>query len=286
MRVLFLTFGDGTDDFRAASLRLMEQAQSIEVYNLAIGLNHEGLLAASPEYVDAQSSIVQLDTYPKSFRAAKAWVIQAGLLGYFGKFDVVCYADSGCEIVSNPVTRLILKLHVQRAYKHGGLAEQLPSSERDWTKKRTLDYFQTSLADSLSGHVQATWSFWRVDKENIELVNRWCALSDSELDLWQDPKDRNEEAEYFKEHRHDQSLFSLLWKDAGLPMKTVSGEWELRLGKVRGACIPIHTLRNRTGTPTLNKLSESTFFALLGLFLNLIGKCSLCKRIMSRAPKS
>lgn len=272
MKVLFLTYGDGSQDFRYAATRLENQARSVGVFDSIIGLHHEDLLAASPEFVQAQNSIVKLDNYPRYFQAMKAWVIHAGLAGYFGEFDLVCYADPGCEIVTNSISRLILKMNLRKAYLKGGLAEQLPHPERNWTKKQTLDFFNSSYEESVKGQIQATWSFWRVNRNNLELASRWCSLSDFSLNLWQDPKDPNGEAEYFIEHRRDQSLFSLLWKEAGLPVKPVSDQWALRLGAIRGAAIPIHTVRNRTGTTTLTRISKRNSAAILGLLLNFLGK--------------
>jgi len=272
MKSLFLTFGDGSSDFRAAAERLAGQARSIRVFSSVVSLNHESLLAVSPEYVAAQPSMTALESYPTFFRAAKAWVVQAGLTGKFGEFDLICYADAGCEIISNRITRIVLIRNMQRAFLLGGLAEQIPLAERYWTKKRTMDYFNASEAHGLSGQVASTLSYLPVNSVSIELANRWCLLSDYQLDLWQDPKNRDDEIESFKEHRHDQSIFSLLWKQAKLPVIPMNGQYSLRLAAIRSACVPIISIRNRTGTSKLSKASKSSWIAILGLILNLIGK--------------
>lgn len=136
MKSLFLTFGDGSADFRAAAERLAGQATSTGVFCSVVSLNNESLLQASPEYALAQSSIFNLASYPTFFRAAKAWVIQAGLLGRFGEFDLVCYADAGCEINSNRITRIVLKRNKQRALLLGGLAEQTAYAEKIGLRKK------------------------------------------------------------------------------------------------------------------------------------------------------
>ena len=272
MKALFLTFGDGSSDFRAASVRLAEQANDIGVFSSVVSLNHQSLLAVSPQYALAESSIKNLDIYPTYFRASKAWVIQAGLLGRFGEFDLVCYADAGCEINSNRITRIVLKRNMHRALLLGGLAEQTAYTEKNWTKKRTTDYFNASLDHVLSGQVASTLCFLPVNSVSIELANKWCTLSDHKLDLWQNPKNRDEEVESFKEHRHDQSIFSLLWKQAELPVTPINVQYSLRLAAIRSACVPIISLRNRTGTSRLTKVSRSGTIAIIGLVLNIIGK--------------
>jgi len=274
MKTLFLTFGDGSPEYRAAAKRLIEQAKNIGVFSSALSLDHESLVRASPEYAIAQTSIMKLDSYPTYFRAAKSWVIQAGLLGRFGEFDLVCYADAGCEIAVNRISRQVLKNNFKKAYLHGGLAEQLPLhlSERNWTKKKTMDYFQPSDSHAVSGQIQSGLSYWRVEEKTIELANQWCLLSDPKLDLWQDSPGKDSEEDYFIEHRHDQSIFSLLWKEAGLQVVPVNHYWLLRLPNIRSACIPIHTSRNKTGVTRLTRSSKSNLVAILGLGIKLYGQ--------------
>lgn len=272
MKTLFLSFGDGSPSLRAAATRLTKQAKNIGVFSSTLSLDHQSLVQASPEYAIAQKSIMQLHSYPTYFRAAKAWVIQAALLGKFGEFDLVLYADAGCEIAANCITRKILKNNLNRAYLYGGLAEQLPLPERNWTKKKTMDYFHPSDSHALSGQIQSTLSYWRVEEKNLELVNRWVALSDPKLDLWQDPFSKDSEAEYFVEHRHDQSIFSLLWKEAGLLVVPVNNYWLLRFPSIRSACVPIHTSRNRTGLTKLTRASKSNLVAIMGLGIQLYGR--------------
>lgn len=270
MKTIFLTFGDGSPEFRAAATRLMEQAKNIRVFSAVLALNHNSLMQASPEYEIAHKAIMKLDSYPTYFRAAKSWVIQAGLLGRFGNFDVVCYADAGCEIVVNSVTRRVLKNNLNKAFLHGGLAEQLSLPEKHWTKKKTIDYFHPSDSHALSGQIQSGLSYWRVEERNVRLVNEWCDLSNPKLDLWQDPISKDSEEEYFVDHRHDQSIFSLLWKQAGLPVKPISDKGFLRLPNVRSASTPILTIRNRTGNTKLTRLSKSNSIAIVGLVINTI----------------
>ena len=281
MKALFLTFGDGSADFRAAAVRLAEQANSIGVFSSVVSLNHQSLLAVSPQYALAESSIKNLDIYPTHFRASKAWVIQAGLLGKFGEFDLVCYADAGCEINSNRITRIVLKRNMQRALLLGGLAEQTAYAEKNWTKKKTIDYFNASVAHGLSGQVASTLCYLPVNSVSIELANKWCSLSDHKLDLWQNPKKRDKEVENFKELRHDQSIFSLLWKQAELPVTPINVQYSLRLAAIRIACVPIISLRNRTGTSRLTKASRSGTIAIIGLVINLIGKYKLERKFLT-----
>ena len=270
MKSLFLTFGDGSNEFRAAALRLADQAKELDIFTSIRVLNHETLWIASEEYRRSFSSIEKLDAHPKYFRAVKAWVIHTALIGKFGEFDVICYADAGCEILSNRITRLVLKRNIQSAYLYGGLAEQLTRPERNWTKQKTFAYFNTSSTDRLSGQIQSTLSYWRVDEGNIKLASQWCLASNNELDLWQDPKDKNLESSYFEDHRHDQSIFSLLWKQAELPVAPMNSQWTPCLPAILTASTPIQTIRNRTGDSKIRKISRYSVVAIASLLLNKV----------------
>jgi hypothetical protein len=209
MRTLFVTFGNGSSDFEAAAVRLALQAEKTGVFSSAIALNQEMLLRSSRDYRNVQYSLQKLDVYPLYFRASKAWAIWSALSGTFGDFEVVCYADAGCEIVNNSITKFRLKRRIEFAYDHGGLAEQLKNPEFLWTKRKTLDFFNLSPSERTLGQVQSGLSYWRVDSSNLELAELWSSLSHYSLDLWQDPKDLGTESVKFRSHRHDQSIFSI-----------------------------------------------------------------------------
>jgi hypothetical protein len=283
MKALFLTFGDGSPDFRAAAERLATQARSTGIFSLSTALNNEMMLNISSEYRLAQHSMESLDIYPRYFRAAKAWVIHAGLLGKFGDFEVICYADAGCEIVNNAISNKVLLKNLKRALSEGGLSEQIPHPERLWTKNAVLDYFQVSNSDACSGQIQSTISYWRVDGQNIDLSSRWCLLSDSEQNLWQDPSNLSDESHDFKAHRHDQSIFSILWKQSKYPITPANSQWSKMLPELRSACIPIQARRNRTGSSILPRTSGSKYLAGLGFLINFafthLGKSFFGKKI-------
>jgi len=162
MRTLFVTFGNGSSDFEAAAVRLALQAEKTGVFSSAIALNQEMLLRSSRDYRNVQYSLQKLDVYPLYFRASKAWAIRSALSGTFGDFEVVCYADAGCEIVNNSITKFRLKRRIEFAYDHGGLAEQLKNPEFLWTKRKTLDFFNLSPSERTLGQVQSGLSYWRV----------------------------------------------------------------------------------------------------------------------------
>jgi hypothetical protein len=267
--VLFVTFADGSPEFIDAGERLSLQAKRFGFFTKIIVLNHASLKLHSPDY-----SKLEMSDLAKSerlyYRASKAWVIKESLTGTFGKFDLVMYADAGCELLSNFWTKRQLRRMFCKSILSGGLAEKTHLEERCWTKLELFEYLGTPDSHRLSGQIQSTWSILHCNSSNLDLAENWCELSKPELKLWQaelyDPKIQYSN---FVEHRHDQSIFSLLWKKNDLPTQKLRSEWSYKLGKFRKAGNPIHTIRNRTGGSNIEVYQDNQWLALISILLNL-----------------
>ena len=268
-KVLFVTFADGSPEFINAGERLSLQAKRFGLFSKVIVLNHSSLKLCSPDYSKLQ--MTKLDQRKRIyFCASKAWVIKEALTGTFGKFDLVMYADAGCELLSNFWTKRQLRRMFCKSILNGGLAEQTHLEERCWTKLELFDYLGTPDSHRLSGQIQATWSILHCNDSNLELAENWCALSNPELELFQPTiYDSKIQFSNFVEHRYDQSIFSLLWKKNELPTQKLRSEWSYKLGKLRRAGNPIQTIRNRTGDSKIEFYQDNQWFALISIVLNL-----------------
>lgn len=271
---IFVTFAGGGQNFYAAANRLKRQALNMNLFDKVLILDPPTLKHYSPDYSELEIiKSVELYSY---FHASKAWVIRETLRETFGKFDVVMYADAGCELLSNIFTRKQLKSMLINSKFQGGLAEQTHISEREWTKRELLDYLNVNTKDKLSGQIQATWSILNFSSKNRRFSEEWCYLLNPKLGLMQrtilDPKIQ---FSGFKEHRSDQSIFSLLWKRFELPTQDLRSEWSFKLGLVRRASNPIQTIRNRGGESQIAQLQNRDFLAFIASCLNLIFKYQL-----------
>ena len=282
-KTLLLSFADGTDEFVRAGERLEGQAKRFGLFSEVVVLDAAKVASLSEEYASHVADWQLLDRFPIYFRAAKAFAVKAALEGNFGDFDVVLYVDAGCELNFNSWTKQVLEREIISSYNKGGLAEQIRMPEYLWTKPSLARALNSTEENLISGQMQATWSFWRVNSANLNTARLWCELSNPDLGYWQDPREpcclgHNHN------HRRDQSIFSLLWKKLDMPSRPYLIDFETggAFANYRMLALPILTIRNRTGhsqlalpTPhwilcaiawSVNWLNARTRFLIFSLF--------------------
>jgi len=123
--------------------------------------------------------------------------------------DILLYLDCGCEISSKRRDQLLECIDIVKRDKIVG---SYVCVERDWTKMdliRLLDVYHEKYLNT-EQH-QAGALLFLVCSETRELVNKWCTLA-SDYHNIDDSPSIIENLYNFQEHRHDQSIFSLLTK--------------------------------------------------------------------------
>ena len=94
------------------------------------------------------------------------------------------------------------------------VAFQEPYIEQEWTKGDLLDYYKLYDNDAICKSLQL-WSgafILRKSTSTIKLVDEWAHVNMRKLELETDKRSLKPNKIGFKEHRHDQSSFSLLVK--------------------------------------------------------------------------
>ena len=146
----------------------------------------------------------------------KPYIIERALRG-LGRADCLVYADAGV-FFTGPVAQAV---DLMRRRRIAVLAFANPNAlERRWTKRDAfvaLGCDAPRYADSVQA--SATVSFWLPVPPAFALVRDWLARVQDEQ-LVTDAPSLCGKPEYadFREHRHDQSLFSLLCKRHGVPL--------------------------------------------------------------------
>lgn len=150
--------------------------------------------------------------------------------------DVLLYLDCGCEIDNNKkeLIRDYLE-HVKEEY----IIITHTHIERDWTKMDLiikLNMLDDKYLNTQQHEAGAIFIF--VCEETINLVNKWYELA-CDYDNINDNSSIYKNLDCFKEHRHDQSVFSLLTKKYNLHSKNYSAH----------SCISY--IRNKSGNSCL-----------------------------------
>jgi hypothetical protein len=122
---------------------------------------------------------------------------------------VLVYADAGCQLNPEGVARLLEYAEMARGHPSGVLGFNIIFPIEEWTKREVIEYYRLTdderRAPQHAGgiHVihntpvaRAFVQHWRDDCENYSLVSDHRRL----------PPHRG-----FRDHRHDQSIFSILF---------------------------------------------------------------------------
>ena len=129
--------------------------------------------------------------------------------------DYLFYCDAGAQFIA-PIDPL---LEVMRRDELDLMAFQLPLVEGDWTKRDAFVLLDCDRPEFIESPQRlASFHLWRKSARAQAIVDEWLMFAQDErlsTDLPNQCGLPNHAG--YREHRHDQSLFSLLTKRHGLP---------------------------------------------------------------------
>jgi hypothetical protein len=134
--------------------------------------------------------------------------------------DELVYVDSGSHLIPGAKNRMEDYLNLARTSQAGIVAFQLDMPEKNWCKADLLDYFggleNPEMSDS--GQVQGGAIIMVRNQSTINFLERWLNIVHLRPDLVDDSPSNIPNFGGFREHRHDQAVFSLLSKQAGVAL--------------------------------------------------------------------
>lgn len=160
---------------------------------------------------------------------------------------ILFYCDAGCHLNPRGRERFLAYLSELEKSPAGVLAFTVDDVQQDyrWTKGDALDYFHCRERRDITHtpSVSATHVFFRHCPQAMAFLDAWNAAWESDFSLIDDTPSRRPSLPGFEEHRHDQSLFSLLYKREGFPAlsgkETHADDWSVL------ADYPILDMRDR-----------------------------------------
>lgn len=148
--------------------------------------------------------------------------------------DLLFYCDAGCHW--NPAGRWRLKFYAERLREATcgvmGFQLEVIHPEFRWTKGDLLDYFAVRGDRNLllSPQICSTHAFFCKNKLSSDFLHQWQLPYQLDFSLVDDTPSRSPNFPGFVEHRHDQSIFSILCKRMGAEIlsgqETYSSRWE------------------------------------------------------------
>jgi hypothetical protein len=209
-----ITFGSH-NNYIDAGKRLIEQAKNTEMFNEIILYTADDL-KTDELFWKTHGDFVNKNSRGYGYWIWKSYLIKKSMEG-MNHGDILLYLDSGCEIdcrEKNWISRCIDQIKIDKIM---GTYYRYPEdvSEKYWSKMdlvKNCNINDTLLNDKQR---QAGLILFYVCDEVIQFVNEWYTLSSDYHNLDDSPSILENSAG-FREHRHDQSIFSLLTKKYNL----------------------------------------------------------------------
>lgn len=230
MSKYFITFGGGGINYIEATNRIVNQAKSIELFDIIIGYTDKDL-KNDKFFWNKHSKFIKNNKRGYGYWLWKPYLIKK-TMDMMKDGDILLYLDCGCEIDINK--KNIINEHfnnIKNEYIIGTLAQV----EKKWCKMDLilkLDMLDNKYLDSIQH--QGGVVMYLVCEKTRSFVNEWYEIC-CDYHMIDDSPSINPNFDCFIEHRHDQSIYSLLVKKYNLSSEIYNLE----------KCIEV--IRNKTG---------------------------------------
>ena len=159
--------------------------------------------------------------------------------------DILIYLDAGCSINVNGKTRFNEYIEMLNNSDEGIISFQMPHKEKYYTTKEIFNYFDLDMNTDISNSGQILDGILIMKKnENLIKINNTCfkVIYDNPL-LFTDYYNNNQEG-YFKDNRHEQSIYSVIRK-MGNPILLGDETWFVPFGNKESQDYPFWATRLR-----------------------------------------
>lgn len=210
MKINLVTFADGRYSHRAdgfiRSAISSELFDSVRVYSLK---------DLSDQFKVKHGEFCQKTRRGFGYWVWKPEVILESILDA-QRGDVIVYADAGFEFNRNAHGRFLEYIELLKSHDNRCLCFSSPYVEAHWTKGDLLRHLEVEMTSqaALGNQIISGLFLMENASENIDLLHKWKNLAIVEnYHFSDDSKSRTKNHTEFVEHRHDQSIASLLLKE-------------------------------------------------------------------------
>ena len=223
MKTYFLTFA--SSDLEKSLNRITKEANDLNFYDSILSYSE----------IDLETNFKNFfDKYLKyGVRGFGYWCwkpqIILQVLDKMDDGDILQYSDVGCHLNKKGLDRLSQYFELTKTTETGILAfqnklpeyplkydgrEMLNYLEYEWVKGDLIDYFNVRNNANIinTPTIGATVIFIRKCEQSVEIIKKWLDIIKINFNYINDVKSNSPNFIGFIEHRHDQSIFSILCK--------------------------------------------------------------------------
>jgi hypothetical protein len=190
-----------------AGVRLCNQAKKINLFNTIIFFTDE-YLQKDKYFWNTHSNFITNNIRGYGYWLWKPYIIKKTIEN-LNNGDILLYLDCGCEINTNKRNEMIKYFNIIKEEK---IITSFTFTEKFWNKMDLILHLSANSSEfTETPQRQAGAILLYVCDETRILVDEWYEIA-CNYNLIDDSPSLTENYEGFKEHRHDQSIFSLLTK--------------------------------------------------------------------------
>jgi len=211
IKTFFISYGDS--NYTQSKNRIQHEA---------INMGFDNVNVYGPE--DISKSFIQKTlpfiSYPKGggYWLWKSFFIKQ-MFDIMKVDDICVYADAGCHVNIHGKQRLQEYYDIINRNSSGIISFQIGDLQEEWyTTDKVFDFFNIPDDDidiRKSGQYISTILIMRKCDATIELIDDYYNIATTRSDLFSDIYNVDNKTPTFRDHRHDQSIFSILRKQHG-----------------------------------------------------------------------
>jgi hypothetical protein len=168
--------------------------------------------------------------------------------------DILIYLDAGCSINPMGKKRLIEYIKMLNINDSGIISFQLNSIERDYSTKEIFNHFNLTLESQIANSEQIVGGVLIIKKNmnSIRLIDTCIKTLNENPLLFTDHYNKKDQASFFKDNRHDQSIFSIIRK-MNNPILIRDETWFPNFGSGESLNYPFWATRIKDKIPSTTK---------------------------------
>ena len=196
----------GNERFEKSKKRLLQEARSTGWFDTVTVYGTEDLDASfRKKYHD----VLELN------RGGGYWIwkshIIEKMLDEISDDDILIYLDAGCTINKGGEKRFFEYVNMLENSEEGIISFELPFIEKRWTTNEIFDYFKANDKMKNSGQLFGGVRIMKKCPKLLKMINLEAKALHDDRWMFTDHYNKNQQS-YFRENRHDQSIFSMIRK--------------------------------------------------------------------------
>lgn len=243
--ITLLTAGLGSLRWRLAAARLTRQARKSNLFNHVIAVTDIGRRTPWHSIFRDHEFL-----FTNGNRGYGYWLWKPLLINYIlqrlPKSDLLVYLDAGCELNITVAAKSRFHEYIHAAQVNDVFAMKTEFPATRWTKGDLFALFDMPLSGELTLY-EPGFVILKAGDRGLEFTKSWSDIClRDEYRYIDDSPSRTSDSPDFLEHRHDQSVFSMLYEIGEFPrwpQETYFGpdKWQ-----TQGRGFPIWVTRNST----------------------------------------